>query len=71
MTSMRSIGRIFPLGIFAYDQAAIASRGVNVNSSQNFGELADAIARGSTAVGLGVAGATINTSAAMGGLAEL
>ena len=62
-----------PLGVgaFAYDQAAIALRGINVNSIHNLGELSDAIARASTAAGLGVAGATINTSAAIGGLLGL
>src|SRR5689334_18219826 len=36
-----------PLGVgaFAYDQAAIALRGINVNSIRNVGELSDAIAR--------------------------
>jgi hypothetical protein len=53
------------LGAFAYDQAATALRGINVSSLHNLGELSDAIARASTAAGLGVAGATVSTSAAV------
>jgi hypothetical protein len=56
-----------PLGIggFAYDQAGIALSGININSLHNIGELSDAMARASTAAGLGVAGAAVNSSAAV------
>jgi hypothetical protein len=56
------------LGAWAYDQAATALRGSDVDKATgDISKLSDAIARTSAASGLGVAGVVTNTSATLTG----